>query len=117
VEGRGVAAHARGDVLAGHLGEERLVVEEVDVRRAAALPEADHALGLGGEVRQAGQGADGVRRGLEVAGEQGGEGDRADALDAGAEEARIASGARAIREGESFEVHGVQSRVTAASRL
>jgi hypothetical protein len=86
------------------------------LRRAAALPEADHALGLGGEVRQAGQGADGVRRGLEVAGEQGGEGDRADALDAGAEEA-VASGARAIREGESFEVHGVQSRVTAASRL
>ena len=43
------------------------MVEEVDVRGAAALPEADHALGLGGEVRQAGQGADGIRRGLEVA--------------------------------------------------
>jgi len=92
------------------------MVEEVDVRRAAALPEADHALGLGREVREAGERADGIRRGLEVAGEERGEGDRADALDAGAEEA-AARQALAPFGRREFEVHGVQSRVTAASRL
>ena len=47
------AFHGGRQVLAGHLLQHRLVVEEVDVREAAGLEEAEHALGLGGEVRQA----------------------------------------------------------------
>jgi len=46
------------EVLARHLLEHRLVVEQVDVRQAAGLEETEHALGLGGEVRQAGQAGD-----------------------------------------------------------
>ena len=102
----GVAAHAGGDVLAGHLGEQRFMIEEVDVRRASALPEADHALGLGGEVRQARQTANGLVRGLGIAGEEGPESDGADALDAGTQEA-TASQALAPFRGRKFEVHGI----------
>ena len=47
-----------GDRLAVHLGELGLVVEQLDVRRAAVLEQVDDALGLGGEVRQAGQAAE-----------------------------------------------------------
>ena len=81
------------------------MVEEVDVRRAAALPEADHALGLGSEVREAGQAADRIVRALGVAGEEGAEGDGANALDAGAEET-TAREALAPFGGREFEVHG-----------
>ena len=102
----GIAAHAGGDFLSGHLFEQRFVVKEVDVRRASALPEADHALSLGGEVRQARQPADGVACGLGIAGEEGAESDGADALDAGTKEA-AASQALAPFRGRKFEVHGI----------
>jgi hypothetical protein len=92
--------------LSGHLFEQRFVVEEVDVRRASALPEADHALSLGGEVRQAWQTTDGVVRGLGIAGEEGAESDGADALDAGTQEA-AASQALAPFRGRKSEVHGI----------
>ena len=102
----GIAAHAGGDLLSGHLFEQRFVVKEVDVRRASALPEADHALSLGGEVRQARQTANGLVRGLGIAGEEGPESDGADALDAGTQEA-AASQALAPFRGRKFEVHGI----------
>ena len=49
------AANGVGKIDAAHVVELRLVVEEVHLRRSARLEEIDDALGLGGEVRQAGQ--------------------------------------------------------------
>ncbi len=41
-------------ILAAILGQLRLVVEQVHLRRAARLVQEDHALGLGREMRKAG---------------------------------------------------------------
>ena len=47
-----------GHLLPETLGQVRLVVEEIHLRRAAGLEQINHPLGLGRKVRQAGQAAD-----------------------------------------------------------
>jgi len=81
------AADAGGDVLAAPLDERRLGVEEIDVRRAAALPEHHDPPGPGRVVRQAGKPAVGRGRPAGVAAEQRRQGHGARAERGGAEEA------------------------------
>ena len=68
------AADRLGEFLEAQFFEARFVVEEVDLGRAAALPEENHAFGLGREMREAvaGGGECGEGVGVEQRCERGG---------------------------------------------
>jgi hypothetical protein len=53
------AADAVRELLAVALIEERFIVVEIELRRAARLEEIDDAFGLRGEVREPGEGGSG----------------------------------------------------------
>ena len=76
--------------------ELRLVVPEIELGRSAVHVQVDDALGLGGEVRVAGERLMHGVRGLGLAGEQAGEGDAADAESGGAQEASAVQEAQVV---------------------
>ena len=94
------AANGVGDIFSLHVAHDGFVVEKIEVRTAAALPEDDDTFGFGGEVRETGESCGGILRAARgVGAEEGAECGDAKAAGGAAEELATGDSGDVFRDG------------------